>query len=146
MNSCSVFQMAIDVTENDIDIMGHVNNVAYVGWMQDAAIAHSDNNGWNWRRYQDIGAAFIAKMHQIEYVSSAFDGDRILIETWVSEMRKVSSMRSYRFVNDKSKKLLATASTKWAFVRLSDSKPIRIPDQVIASFSVAHPDFDDSTS
>ena len=33
----SVFEHIIDVRDSDIDVLGHVNNVVYVQWMQNAA-------------------------------------------------------------------------------------------------------------
>jgi acyl-CoA thioester hydrolase len=40
------------VRAEEIDPLGHVNNVAYVQWMQDAAIAHSSVQGWPMARYR----------------------------------------------------------------------------------------------
>jgi acyl-CoA thioester hydrolase len=34
------FELAIEMRPDDIDRLGHVNNVVYLGWIQDAAIAH----------------------------------------------------------------------------------------------------------
>jgi len=35
------------VTAEEIDGLGHVNNVIYLKWLQDAAVAHSTANGWS---------------------------------------------------------------------------------------------------
>ncbi len=34
------FEIDIQVTPADIDRLGHVNNVVYLRWVQDAAVAH----------------------------------------------------------------------------------------------------------
>ncbi|MGP8243941.1 MAG: acyl-CoA thioesterase [Bryobacteraceae bacterium] len=34
------FELTIPVEPADIDALGHVNNVAYLRWVQDAAVAH----------------------------------------------------------------------------------------------------------
>ena len=34
------------VLQSEIDSLGHANNVAYVEWMQLAAVAHSAAQGW----------------------------------------------------------------------------------------------------
>jgi len=34
------FDLPITVGEGDIDSLGHVNNVVYVRWVQDVAVAH----------------------------------------------------------------------------------------------------------
>lgn len=33
-------EISIAVKESDIDMMGHVNNVVFLRWVQDAAVAH----------------------------------------------------------------------------------------------------------
>ncbi|MEO7255005.1 MAG: acyl-CoA thioesterase, partial [Casimicrobium sp.] len=38
----SPFELAITIKPTDIDEMGHVNNVVYLSWVQDVAIAHWD--------------------------------------------------------------------------------------------------------
>jgi acyl-CoA thioester hydrolase len=39
------------IPEHAIDRQGHVNNLAYVAWMQDVAIEHSAAAGWPMQRY-----------------------------------------------------------------------------------------------
>ena len=34
------FEMAVAVEPGDIDALGHVNNVTYLRWVQDVAVAH----------------------------------------------------------------------------------------------------------
>ena len=73
-----IYRYEILVKPEDIDIVGHVNNVVYVQWMQDAAVAHSAALGWSFRRYQDLGAGWVAREHRIEYLQPAMPGDCVL--------------------------------------------------------------------
>ena len=41
----SLFDLQITVQPEHIDILGHVNNVVYVAWMQDVATAHIETLG-----------------------------------------------------------------------------------------------------
>ena len=34
-----LFTLPVQATESDVDTNGHVNNIVYVQWMQDVAIA-----------------------------------------------------------------------------------------------------------
>ena len=50
-----IFQIRIQVLPADIDSMQHVNNVAYVRWVQDVAVAHwrhaatlAEQQQWLW--------------------------------------------------------------------------------------------------
>ena len=77
-----------------IDANGHANNVEYLRWMQDAAIGHADASGGA-DATRRIGASWVVRRHHIEYLQSAFAGDLLLVLTWVSNLRKASSLRKY---------------------------------------------------
>ena len=53
----AIGRLEIVVPESAIDRNGHVNNVRYVQWMQDAAEAHSASLGWPTERYAALGRA-----------------------------------------------------------------------------------------
>ena len=86
----SVYRVEILVPAEAVDRNRHVNNVAYVQWMQDAAIRHSAAAGCT-RMTEAIGATWVARMHRIEYLSPAFAGEAITVLTWVADFRKVRS-------------------------------------------------------
>ena len=146
----SVFEHIIAVRDSDIDVLGHVNNVVYVQWMQNAAYAHSAALGWTLERYLELGAGWVARLHQIEYLQPAFAKDRVIIKTWVADMKKVTSTRRYRMVrmdpplaNEQGfvdpnapmrETLLAVAHTNWAFIDYKRGTPMRIPPEMAADF------------
>ena len=134
----SIYEYVLEVSETDIDIVGHVNNVVYVQWMQDAAIAHSAALGWTVERYQQLGAGWVARLHQIEYLQPAYAGDRVIIRTWVADMKKVSSTRKYemiRYDKDSTKPtVLVVAHTNWVFIGFEQRVPRRIPAEIAAAF------------
>ena len=41
-----IFEYLHTVRDDEADSLGHANNVAYVEWMQSAALAHSAAQGW----------------------------------------------------------------------------------------------------
>mgnify|MGYP003526290200 CR=1 FL=1 len=82
----AVFEYQHQVTEAEIDGVGHVNNLAYLRWMQDAAVAHSAAQGWPAKAYYDLGQGWVVRSHFIEYLVPAFAGDEIVVRTWVAAM------------------------------------------------------------
>lgn len=124
------------VTSDEVDWQGHANNVFYLHWLLDAAIAHSDVLGWNKDRYVDLGMAWVAKSHLIEYLSPAFEGDSLVIRTWISELRRVTSQRRYEIRRASDDVLVARAESKWAFVDVESGSPRRVPDEVQQAFQV----------
>src|SRR5438067_2167869 len=118
-----------------VDGNGHVNNVAYVQWMQDAAIAHSDSTGCT-RFTRNAGATWVARSHHIEYLSPAFPGDRIVILTWIADFRKVRSLRKYKFVRSNDEKVLAQGETDWVFVDARTGRPRAVPSELKELFGL----------
>jgi acyl-CoA thioester hydrolase len=131
------FEFRHRVGPEEIDPLGHVNNVAYVDWMQQAAMAHSAALGWPGDRYRRSGAGWVVRSHAIEYLRSAIDGDEILVQTWVATMRKATSLRKYRIVRSGDGELLAEAETLWAFVNFATGQPMRIPREIAAAYPPA---------
>jgi len=125
------------VVAAEIDDLGHAGNFHYVRWMQDAAISHSAANGWPSARYAELGAGWVVRSHEITYLKPAFAGDRLLIKTWVENLRSATSLRVYE-IRNAAGDLLATARTDWAFVNYARQKPVRIPAEVAESFLVVH--------
>ncbi|MDY0390096.1 acyl-CoA thioesterase [Desulfobulbus oligotrophicus] len=119
-----------------IDANGHVNNVQYVQWIQDAALAHSAQLGWPYERYTSIGRTWIVRSHTIEYYHSAYVGDELTILTWVSSLHKIRSLRKYKFFRPADGSLLAVASTLFIFCDLQTGKPVSIPQEIQAVYTV----------
>lgn len=131
----SIYRLPITVPSSAIDRLGHVNNVVYVQWMQDAAVSHSNFVGCT-QKSQDSGASWVARTHQIEYLRPAFAGEEIYVLTWVGDFRKVRSTRKYKFVRTSDEAVLATAATDWVYVNLETGKPISIPAAIQELFTV----------
>jgi len=128
-----VYRFDITVRAEVVDNNRHVNNVAYVQWMQDAAIQHSAATGCS-RMTKAAGAIWVARMHQIEYLSPAFAGDAVTVLTWVANFRKVRSLRRYKFIRRADGKVLAQGETDWVFVDANTGRPRAIPDEITKSF------------
>lgn len=125
------------VEESDLDINKHVNNVVYVKWMESVAIENSSSWGLTPEFYLDLGATWVARRHTIEYLHQAFLGDQLIIRTWISEIKKVSSVRSYEIVRPSDGLTIATGETLWAFVNISDGRPTRILPEVMEAIERA---------
>lgn len=128
-----VFCHDLTVPENTIDQNGHVNNVAYVQWMQDVAILHSAATGGT-AAATAVGGAWVVRSHKIEYLAPAFAGDRVQIATWVVGFHRVRSLRRYRFVNVVTRKIIAKGETDWVFVDNKSGRLRTIPPIVMKTF------------
>lgn len=119
--------------------MGHANNLVYLRWMVDAAVAHSVAQGWTTADHLRIGSGWVVRSHQITYLAPALEGDSVTVRTWIAEARGASCLRRYEMLvaqGDSAERLLARAETRWAYIRFSTGAPMRIPDEVAAAFPV----------
>jgi len=119
------FNIKIDVKPGDIDELGHVNNVVYLGWVQWVAATH-----WNLLSSTDIRSKniWVALRHEIDYISPAFLGDAITGYTWVSSLEGAKSIRHVEFYL--AEKCLAKATTTWCLLDAATSKPRRIGQDI----------------
>ncbi len=125
-----VFQKKLIVKKADLDENGHVNNICYVQWMQELAIDHSACLGWPGSRYLEHEVMWVVHRHTIDYLRQAWINDEIKAETWVAEMKRVSSVRCYQFTRVSDGTVLVKAETLWGFVSTKTGHLVRILKEV----------------
>lgn len=134
-----VFSMEIRAQPEDIDDLNHVSNLVYVRWVQDVATAHSRAIGYDMDAYRKLGAVFVVRRHEIDYLRSAMLGDRILLRTWVDTLKAASSVRMTSILRvggpgdapgDENHVELARGRTTWAFVSTDSGRPVRMPEEM----------------
>lgn len=126
-----VFEQPVVIYEADIDMLGHVNNIVYLRWVQDAAVAH-----WNTLTTSQMQQDYlwVVLRHEIDYLSSATINDSLVAKTWIGEH---SGAKSERFVNicDKdSDKIYAKVKTTWCLLDGKSKRPMRIGKDIIDAF------------
>lgn len=140
-NVPEIHTTAIDVTADAIDENHHVNNTAYLRWMQDVAVEHSAARGWPMPRYFEAGATWVVRSHYVEYLRPAFEGDALRLATWVADLEEPRSTRRYVFWREGDPRPVARAETVWVFVDLETGRPRALPDDLATAF-ILQPDTD----
>jgi acyl-CoA thioester hydrolase len=111
--------------------MDHVNNIVYVRWVQEVALAH-------WFAVAPAEAqssmTWVVLRHEIDYLRPARPGDTIRARTWIGEAQAIRYLRHTTIVRDDGT-LLARARTLWCPVDLATGRPRRVPPEVRAAFS-----------
>jgi acyl-CoA thioester hydrolase len=125
----SVYQFDIKVTDGVVDQNGHVNNVAYIQWLQDAAIRHAQTSGCM-TATTAASASWVVRTHFIEYLAPAFAGETLTVMTWVVNFQRVRSLRKYKIIRAADQTIVARAETDWVFVNAKTGRPLKIPDEV----------------
>jgi acyl-CoA thioester hydrolase len=134
------FHFSFIVPAEAIDENGHVNNVAYVQWMQDVATMHSDAQGCTRELYQRLDSSWVVRSHLVEYLRPAYAGDEIEVMTWVCNLKRTRSLRRYRFLRVTDQTLLAKAETDWVYVNANSGRPRSVDQSVIDAFELVEPE------
>lgn len=133
-----IYTKSFTIPQSAIDENGHVNNVAYVQWMQDIAVEHYSSIGGV--SVQGPDATWVVREHKIEYLLPAFTGEEIEIKTWIENVRRVRSLRKYEFIRKSDGRVLVKGETDWVFVDVKTGSPRAIPEEVTKVFARAsHP-------
>ncbi|MFO0616664.1 MAG: thioesterase family protein [Polyangiaceae bacterium] len=120
-----------------IDELGHASNIAWVKWVQDAAKAHSARAGFDYARYVELGAVFVVRRHELDYLGSALEGDELDVETYVESWGAASSVRRTVVTRARDGHVMLRACTLWALVAIATGRPRRIPDVLRDAFAKA---------
>jgi acyl-CoA thioester hydrolase len=128
------FEIVLPVETTDIDQLGHVNNVTYLRWVQEAAVGHwtavasaAEQAKINW----------IVLRHEIDYLQPAFLGDGIIARTWVGRASRVRFERFTELLRAADRTLLAKARTLWCPIDAQRRRPVAVSAEVRARFSVS---------
>jgi acyl-CoA thioester hydrolase len=126
------YELVIHVLPEDIDQLGHVNNVVYLRWVQEAAIAH-----WTAEASPEAQAAlfWVVVRHEIDYKRPALPGDRIIARTWVGPAGPRSFERNTEILRAGERALLARARTLWCPMDRRTGRPAVVSDEVRAAFA-----------
>lgn len=126
-----VFALPIEVTDEHADAPGHhVNNVVYVKWINDVALAH-----WNAAAPSDgrSDIHWYVVRHEIDYLREVFPGERLIARTHVGASRGARFERFVEIVRQDGSPV-ARARSVWAAIDARTGRPTRITDAMRAPF------------
>jgi len=126
------YETAFPVLAGDVDGAGHVNNVVYRRWVQEAAIAH-------WTAAASVQAqravGWVVLRHEIDYRRPARPGDTVRARTWVGREDGVRVERHTEIVRERDGAVLARARTLWCALDAVTGRPLRLTDELRALFA-----------
>jgi len=120
-------QAFIEVLQEHLDDLEHVNNVVYLQWVQNIAAEHwfalaSDVEDLKW----------VVRKHEIEYFAPAFLHDHLMLETWVEGMEGISSFRRVRIL--KGDQVVCSCLSQWIMLDAKSMRPKRITSEIAGLF------------
>jgi len=126
-----VFTQTFAPAPADIDDNGHVNNVVYLAWAQDLAIAH-------WKRCapaaDQAAYAWVAIRHEIDYRRALLPGETAAGRTWVSDVAEGPRFERFVRIDGPGGAMCAQVRTIWVLIEKTSGRPRRVPPAMVAMF------------
>ena len=127
------FEMEIDVQPEDIDELGHVNNVVYLTWVQDVSTAHWNAASPNGHEPSSI--VWVVIQHEIRYKLPTYLEDTVIARTWIGKAKRRFIERNTELFKKSDGTLLAKAVTLWTPVDKNTGKSVEIKADVLGLFA-----------
>lgn len=126
------YELVRHVQASDLDELAHVNNVVYLQWVQEIATAH-----WNAIAPPEDREtlAWVARRHEIDYLSPALLAEAIILRTWVGAAKGLIFERFTEIRRAADGQVLARARTEWVPIERKSGRPRRVSAEVRALFS-----------
>jgi acyl-CoA thioester hydrolase len=131
VTGAAIYEHPIAVLPEDIDGLGHVNNIVYVRWVQEAATAH-----WNSAATdeQKAGFVWVVVRHEIDYLRPAMPGDDLLARTHVGELSGAKFDRHVEIWRPADNQVLCRARSVWVALDARTGRPRRVSEELRARF------------
>ena len=130
------FEVRRTVKPEEIDGLGHVNNLVYLGWFMEAAEAHTEACGMPGRGMLSDGEGWVVRRHEIDYLAQVRVSEQIAVRTWIEWAEKASSLRRYEVVRTSDGRAVCRGLTMWVWINYGTGRPARIPDRVYAAYGI----------
>lgn len=127
-----IYEITFPLRYYECDVIGHLNNASYLKYMQEAAFEASKAVGYDRRRFQNMGKAWVIRETKIDYLKPVYYGQQVRVKTWVADIRRVRSLRQYELYTGSEQ--VARAYSDWVFVDLKNNQPTGIPQQVVEAY------------
>ena len=132
-----VHTVGLTVPGTAIDVLGHANNVEYLGWLEKVAWDHTTALGLGWDSFQKLNRAMVARRTEMDYLAAAFEGDELRVGTWIVDNDgRISITRRYQIIREADGVTLMRARTRWVCVALDSGKPRRMPPEFLRGYAV----------
>lgn len=134
----SPYLLELEVTAEDIDGLGHVNNAVYVSWMERCAWNHSQHLGLDLATYRRLDRAMAVVRHEVDYLAAAYQGERLCMGTWIVESdQRLRMLRRFQLIRPADGATLLRAQTTFACIELSSGRPRRMPAEFVEGYGKA---------
>ncbi|MEA4901106.1 acyl-[acyl-carrier-protein] thioesterase [Desulfitobacterium sp.] len=147
------YQKEFEVHYYEVDVYQELTLPALLDYLEETAIAHSEAVGYGITRLKERGYGWVLNRWQIEIIHYPHRGDRIKVQTWMSNSKRFYAEREFLVLSAENE-VIAQANSLWIFLNLEKRRPHRIPQEIQEAYSLVpekvqllpFPDFNDNHS
>lgn len=130
------FFQEIYITDEHVDRLGHTNNVKYLEWLEGIAWAHIESLGYGWEVMRKSGISMAVTQTHLYYRQASYMDDTLQLTTWIGfNDERFKCKRDFRLIRKSDSMEILTASMEFACIRLSDGRPVKMPNKLSASLN-----------
>lgn len=122
-----IHKTPISVRFYELDPYRHLNHSVYIQYFETGRIDLFKELGWSLTQMADMGTQVVVVSIETQFLAPGLEGDDLVIETWVDELKRVSMLFGQRIVRGED--VLATQTVHGACVSM-DGRPTRIPPEL----------------
>lgn len=127
-----IFEYPITILPIDIDEQEHVNNISYLKWVQEVAIAHWTAVSSKEQRERYL---WVVSRHEIDYLKQAYIGSKLIAKTWVTEPQGAKSDRFVDIIDMNTNTTIAKVKTTWYLLDFKTKRAKRIDAEIVEIFA-----------
>ena len=121
-----ILDVPVHLRWGDMDVFEHINNVAYVGYLEDARVSLLANAGF--APELDGIRQFVVR-HEIEYLKPlTFRSEPVNMQVWIESIAKSSYVIGYCLVDENAEYM--RVKTTLVCMSMQSGLPCRIPLQL----------------
>lgn len=130
------FVIDVVVEPEQIDLLGHTNNVHYLGWLQDCAWAHSDARGVDGPFMSALGIAMAVRETRMTYLGATFAGDRLRVGDWITACDgRLRAQRSFQIIREADRATILRAVIDYVCIAIDSGRPTRMPTAFVRAYA-----------
>jgi acyl-CoA thioester hydrolase len=136
MDPSCIHQHPIQVLPSDLDRLGHVNNVVYLRYAQDAAVSH-----WRAAVPAEVrdGLVWVVRRHEIDYLRPALENDALVAHTWIGQVSGATLERFIEIHRPGDGELLIRVRSVWVALDPATMRPRRVSNVIRGYFATSSP-------
>lgn len=124
---------------SEVDPSGYARASAHVDYLQNTLAEAIDSSSHPLDWYWSNNVHWIIRRLQVQFSGAAAYGDDVEVRTWVSKLHRVRATREYEMRRAADSAPILRARGEWIFIDVGTSKPVPVPDDIIADISPGGP-------